>query len=442
MVWSATPPGPHGLPVPLDADAASGRKNMLLLVQLRWIAAVGQILTITLVHVGLGIALPLLPMAAVLAGLVLLNLASLAWLRRSGGVSDIGLFLVLVLDAAALTAQLALSGGVTNPFTSLYLLQITLGAVLLGAWASGGLAAVAALAVAGLAVLDRPLVLPPGGYDLFRLYIFGEIIGLALGAGLIVTFVTRIARNLRERDAGLAALRQHAAEEDHIVRMGLLASGAAHELGTPLASLSVILGDWHRMPALAGDPEIVEEIEEMQAEVGRCKAIVTGILLAAGAARGEAPHVTSVSAFVAEIAREWRSMRASDALHDRNVFGADQPIIADTALRQVVFNVLDNAFEVSPGRVDLVASREEDALVLRISDAGPGFAPEMLARLGKPYQSSKGRLGGGLGLFLTVNVVRKLGGTVAAANRSEGGAMVTLSLPLAALTVEENARDA
>ena len=72
-----------------------------------------------------------------------------------------------------------------------------------------------------------------------------------------------------------------------------------------------------------------------------------------------------------------------------------------------------------------------------MSDAGPGFAPEMLAQLGKPYQSSKGRPGGGLGLFLVVNVARTLGGSVSARNRPEGGAAVTLRLPLAAITLEE-----
>jgi two-component system, sensor histidine kinase RegB len=416
------------------ADAASARKNVLLLVQLRWFAVGGQVITIAAVEFGLGLPLPLAPMAAVLAGLVALNLASLAWLRASLPVTGPGLFLALLLDVAALTVQLALSGGPQNPFTGLYLLQVTLGAVLLGTRASWALAAAAAAAFAGLFAFHRPLS-PPPGTDPLALYLVGAVIGLALDAGLIVLFVTRIARNLRERDAGLAALRQHAAEEDHIVRMGLLASGAAHELGTPLASLAVILGDWRRMPQLAADPVIAGEIAEMQAEVNRCKAIVTGILLAAGADRGEAPHLTTVNAFIGDLAREWRSLRATEALRDHNAFGADVPIVSDTALKQVLFNVLDNAFEVSPRRIDLEAAREGEALVLRVSDSGPGFAPEMLAQLGKPYQSSKGRLGGGLGLFLVVNVVRKLGGTVAAANRPEGGAVVTLTLPLAALAV-------
>ena len=82
------------------------------------------------------------------------------------------------------------------------------------------------------------------------------------------------------------------AEEEHIVRMGLLASGAAHELGTPLSTLSVILGDWHHLPTFASDPELSQDVSEMQAQVMRCKSIVTNILLSAGETRGEAPVET------------------------------------------------------------------------------------------------------------------------------------------------------
>lgn len=261
------------------------------------------------------------------------------------------------------------------------------------------------------------------------------LVCFALDAALLVVFMTRIARNLRERDARLAALKQHAAEEDHIVRMGLLASGAAHELGTPLASLSVILSDWRRMPALATDPERLQEIDEMQSELQRCKSIVTGILLAAGAARGEAPRITTVNGFLAELVAEWRAARSVATLSFDNAFGTDVPIVSDTALKQVIFNVLDNALEVSPNWVRFSATRDDETLVLAVRDMGPGFAPDMLAQFGKPYQSSKGRLGGGLGLFLVVNVVRKLGGTVSADNRPQGGAVVTLNLPLAALAI-------
>ena len=105
----------------------------------------------------------------------------------------------------------------------------------------------------------------------------------------------------------------------------------------------------------------------------------------------------------------------------------------------MIYNVLDNALEASPQWVGFEADRDQDTLQLTSRDAGPGFLPTMLGELGKPYQSSKGRPGAGLGLFLVSNVARTLHGSVAAQNRPEGGAMVTLKLPLQAIALKEGA---
>lgn len=421
-------------------DDTTNFKNVVLLIQLRWIAVVGQILAIAAVQLGMGIVLPVLPMAMVLGGLVVLNLFSLRWMRDRSDASNRVLLTMLLLDIAALTAQLYLSGGATNPFVSLYLLQVTLAAMLLDTRSTWSVVSITFLCFGGLIVFFHPIALPPTfGWDLFQLHIAGMLVCFALDAALLVVFMTRIARNLRERDAGLAELRQQAAEEDHIVRMGLLASGAAHELGTPLASLSVILSDWRRMPAISADPELMQEIGEMQAGVQRCKSIVTGILMSAGDVRGEAPAVTTVTEFFGELVDEWRVARSVRTLVYENQFGGDLPIVSDSALKQVVFNVLDNAIEVSPLWIRLGVERDGDKLVLKVSDMGPGFPKKMLAQLGKPYNSSKGRPGGGLGLFLVVNAVRKFGGAVAAENRPVGGALVTLSFPLSALSIGAHA---
>lgn len=429
----------------LDAagDDGAGRQNLLLLVQLRWIAVVGQLVTVAGVSLGLGVSLPFGAMAGVLSGLVVLNLGSLLRLSRPRPVAAPELALAMLLDVAALTLQLSLTGGATNPFAFLYLLQVTLGAVLLDGRAAWGLAAVTGLCFAGLTVLHRPLDLSGlADGSLPVLNIIGLLICFLLDAGLLVVFIGRINRNLRERDARLAALRQRAAEEDFIVRMGLLASGAAHELGTPLATLSVILGDWRRMPALAADPELMVELDAMEGEVRRCKAILTGILVSAGETRGESAAVTTLHTFLDDLVEDWRAARPSAHLVYENVVRDDLPIVSDTALKQAIVNVLDNAFEASPGWQRFEAVRNGGRLLLAVTDRGPGFAPDILDTIGKPYRSSKGREGGGLGLFLVANVVRKLGGRLAATNRLGGGAAVTLSLPLAALAVkEEEAHD-
>ncbi|MFC3691236.1 ATP-binding protein [Chenggangzhangella methanolivorans] len=425
------------------ADDAAIRKNMLQLVELRWIAVVGQVATIALVEFGMDIRLPLVAMGLVAASLVALNLLTLSRLRWRARATNAELFGQLAFDALALTAQLYLSGGATNPFAFLFLLHAMLGAVLLEAWSVWAIVAITVTAFAFLTRYHLPLILPQGGVEeLFRLHVQGMVACFALNAALLVVFVARIGRNLKQRDARLAALRQREAEEDHIVRMGLLASGAAHELGTPLATLDVILSDWRRMPSFAKEPEILDEIADMQAEVRRCKSIVSGILLSAGEARGEAPEATTVRAFLAEVLDDRRSAHPGTLIEFVERIEEDVPILADPALKQVIAVVIDNAAEASPEKVTVTAVREDDLLALRVLDRGPGFSSQVIANLGKPYNSTKGKPGGGLGLFLVVNVMRKLGGAVAAANREAGGAIVTLTLPLATLAIEPEDADA
>ena len=419
-------------------DDRTGRENMLQLIELRWIAVVGQIITIAVVQYGFRIHLPLHDMSVVLLFLVVFNAASMLRWRVPREVTNTTLFVSMLVDVATFTAQLYLSGGVTNPFVFLYFLQVILGAVLLRAWAVWTIVVLTGACFAGLTQVYQPLALPPDDFGrLSGPYIGGMLLCFGLNAALLVVFMTRISRNLRARDARLAYLRERAAEEEHIVRMGLLASGAAHELGTPLSTLSVILGDWRHMPGFAADPERLQEIDEMQAQLTRCKNIVSGILLSAGEARGESPVETTVRTFLDDLVTEWRSTRPVVELSYENRFGADLGIISDSALKQMICNVLDNALEASPRWVGFEVTHEGDVLKMVVTDKGPGFAPEMLVTFGKPYQSTKGRPGAGLGLFLVANVARTLGGSVAARNRDEGGAMVTLTLPLAAITLEE-----
>ncbi|MDO9421103.1 MAG: ATP-binding protein [Herminiimonas sp.] len=419
-------------------ENSAGHKNMQQLIQLRWIAVVGQITTIAVVTLVFGIDLPVRHMLEVLVCLVAFNIAShLRWHERPY-VSNKELFLAMLVDVGILTAQLYLSGGTTNPFIFLYLLQVILSAMLLEAWSTWSIVAITSVCLVGLTLFSSPLTL---SYDhelrFFSLYVQGMLICFTLNGVLLAFFMTRISRNLRAGDARLAEFRKRALEEEHIVRMGLLASGAAHELGTPLATLSVILGDWKHMPEFTNNKVLLEEITEMETQLQRCKSIVSSILLSAGEARGESSVKTTLSTFLDDLATEWRKSRPVASFEYTNRIAYDVPVVFDSVLKQMICNVLDNAFEASPQFVSLDVSRQGDTLTMHITDKGPGFAPAMLSQIGKPYQSSKGRPGSGLGLFLVVNVARKLGGTVKARNREEGGALVELTLPLTAISLHE-----
>jgi two-component system sensor histidine kinase RegB len=412
------------------AAESAAVENMRQLIQLRWIAVAGQTLTIVLTATVLNVPLALVPMLGLTVFLTAANLfATMALTRRRVLNSEI--MLALLLDMAALTLQLHFSGGATNPFIALYLLQVVLGAILLPVLWAGLLAGAAALSYALLSVWYVPLVLPspsPGGEaDLLAI---GGWIAFLMVASLLVFFIARISRNLRARDAYLADLRQHAAEEEGIVRMGLFASGAAHELGTPLGTLDVILADWRRVPSIASDPELLTEVQEMQAEIQRCKSIVSDILHSAGQPRGEPMKSAAVPEFLDEVVASWRLNHPDAPLVYRceGLEGASTAVNA--ALRQAISILLDNALDASPSSLSLKARAQDAMLVITVRDAGPGFPPEKLSHVGKLYQSTKGA-GHGLGLFLAVNVARRLGGELRAANAVEGGAEVCLILPLA-----------
>ncbi|HET8703368.1 ATP-binding protein [Castellaniella sp.] len=422
-----------------DGSHVAGRQNLRLLVQLRWIAVLGQVLAIVVAVSGFSLALPLSDMATVVVLLIVYNFFSQLRLKWHLPVSQVELFLALLVDVMALTAQLYLSGGVTNPFIFLYLLQVALAAVLLRRRTTWMMAGVTSAAFAGL-VLTRhhgytlPLDLG-GGLD--SPFVLGMLVCYALNAALLAIFITRIMHNVRTRDARLAALRQRASEEEHIVHMGLLASGAAHELGTPLATLDVILGDWTHASAVTADPELLQDVRDMQAQVQRCKTILSGILMSAGEMRGEALSRTTVTAFLDGLVAQWRQAHPGARLRYSRTIDSDEVVIADQGLRQMVFNVLNNALEASPTLQQFTAVLENGQLTLEIRDQGPGFVQDVLRSLGKPYRTTKGQPGRGLGLFLSHKVARSLSGTLSANNLPEGGACVTIRFPLSALTPED-----
>ncbi|VXC46800.1 ATP-binding protein [Sphingomonas sp. 8AM] len=415
----------------------AGRRNVRLLSILRWLAVGGQLATILFVHFVVGVHLPLVAMLGAVAVLVALNLA-IAQIVGRRPITYGALFATLLVDVACLTTQLYLSGGVSNPFVTLYLLQVVIAALLLRDHASWAMVALSSALFAWLAHAAPPFALPRGwASTLSTPYIAGSWFNFTLTATLLALFVTRIVRNVSEHDARLAALRQRAAEEEHIVRMGLLASGAAHELGTPLSSIAVMLGDWRREPAIAASPALLADLDDMRTEVTRCKDILSQVLLASGEVRGMGPVRTTLKTFLSGLVGDWRGKTQVAAAYE-HLMTSDPRIVADKALAQTITNLLDNALEAGGRTIALCAWWDGDRLVLSVRDDGRGFAPAILDGLGKPYMSTKTRRGAGLGLFLAVNVLRTLGGTVSARNREGGGGEVTLTLPIAAISIPED----
>lgn len=413
---------------PLGPSPDTMADNMRQLVQLRWLAVAGQLVTILIVRFGFGVELPLPMMLGVVAFLALANLATLISLPRRH-VTNFEMTAALIVDMLALAVQLYLSGGATNPFSLLFLVQVVLGAILLDRWSAWLLVVAATVSNVFLAMHYRPLLFPRDvGRDTADLYMLGGWLAFGLAALLLTLFIARISSNLRARDTYLAELRRRAVEEEGIVRMGLFASSAAHELGSPLATLSVILGDWRRVPAIAKDPELSDELREMQAQVGRCKGIVGDILRSAGEPRGEAMARQYAVTFLERVSADWRAAYPETSLILDYASAGASTLTAEPALRQAVWNLLENAASVSPQAIELAAELRGDLLTIAVRDQGPGFDVDQLAGVGEPLVSRKGA-GHGLGLFLASNVARQLGGCLTAANSPSGGAEVRIELP-------------
>jgi two-component system sensor histidine kinase RegB len=407
--------------LPGGSPSAVATQNMRQLIQLRWIAVAGQLLAILVARFALGLKLPLAPMLGVVAGLALANVLFAVTLRRRVVRGEVAS--ALLLDMAALTALLYFSGGSDNPFISLYLVQVVLGAILLPPAAAGLLTLVACGCYAFLGIAHRPLVL--ADRDLMLL---GSWLAFAMVAVLLVLFIARISRNLRARDAFAAEQAKRATEEEGIIRMGLFASGAAHELGTPLSSLSVLIADWQRMPVFE-EAGLAQELGDAGEAIGRCKAIVSNILHSAGQSRGEAMASVSARALVADIAETWAVQHPGPGFAASSERLGQARIAAEPALRQAIWSLLDNAFEASRGDVRLDGAIDGERVVIAVSDSGPGFEETQLRSVGQLYHSTKGP-GHGLGLFLAANVARQLGGSLEVANRDGGGAVARLILPL------------
>lgn len=417
-----TPPG-----ATIESVAA---KNMRQLIQLRWIAVLGQAVAISVSHFQLGVVLPLAAMLLTVLALAAANIGFQLALSRNRS-NDIELFLALFLDVLALTTLLYLSGGATNPFVSLYLLQIVLGAIILPQLWVWLLVVTTALAYGGLSLSYRPLILPEALQA--ELSLMGDWISFLMVAVLLVLFSGRITRNLRARDAYLAEQKRRAVEEDGIMRMGLFASNAAHELSTPLATLSVLVSDWRKHPVFTKDRELSCELEDMYGEVRRCTAIVEEILRSAGKARSEPVHRVAVAQLLCRIAGDWQRAHPDAGLTIDIDEAAEEQIPDEAELRQALVNMLDNAAHVSSSAMSLGATVQDDEVVLRVCDEGPGFNPDQLDLVGTPYHTTKGS-GHGLGLFLASTVARRLGGRLAARNRADGGAEVSLTIPRLAIS--------
>lgn len=393
----------------------ANKKNFSQLLYLRLIAIVGQVATILFVHHFLKITLPLFSMMMVVLSLVVISLIGLISYKKNQIISDQRLFFELLFDVLAFSVQIYFSGGISNPFISLFLLQVIISAILLKGRYAWLIAAITIICYLFLSKNYNMLhALHRHDQSMFDLHLYGMLISYVIATILLLIFITKITKNLKEKDAQVLA-------QEQLIRMGLLASNAAHELGTPLTTMLVMVSDLKKELPQNKDIEIIES------QINRCKKIISNIISVLGNSRLEEASKTNAKAAFDDLIKTWvENKNPKNLIYN---FNGDEnlEIIFDDILKQSLHDVFDNALEASKDWVKINVDINKNNLIITILDQGEGFSGEVLKNLGKSNLSTKNS--SGIGLFLAINSIKRIGGKLEAVNLANG-AQVKITIKL------------
>jgi two-component system sensor histidine kinase RegB len=413
---------------------ASGNTiNLRRLIWLRLIVLFSELVAATIVVRFWKIELPMSALVTIWVAVVLVSVLTFIRLRYDRPVTDGELFFQLTLEVLALTAVLYFSGGSTNPFAPFYLLPLTLTAAALPGSYVWGMMLLTVSCYTGLLFFNIPLPAVHGGHGGdFRLHEMGMWFGFLLSASLIAGFAVRMVATMRQRDQMIAEMHEQQLRQERVLALGTLAAGAAHELGTPLSTMAVLLKDM-----AADEPVKNTTLETMRSQVDRCKSILGSISAAAGEVRAESGSAQPLDTYLDNLLQRWQAQRPDVVLSKKIERAIDAPrIVIDQTLEQAILNILNNAADASPQNVDFTAHWTDTQLAIEIADRGPGLAPEVADQAGQMIHSTK-QDGLGLGLFLSYNTLQRLGGEVQLLNRVDGGTVCRIKLPVKPLTITE-----
>ncbi len=411
------------------------RINLAWTLRLRWGAVTGQLVTIGVVDRLMRIDLPVLLLLVPIALEVLSNVALMIWLRQKPRVLEWHLGALQVLDVLLLTALLYLTGGPFNPFVSLYLVHVAISAALLSAtWTST--VAVVSLLCGGLLFVNHMWLKvdlhPSNHMMLMRIHLEGMWVAMAIAAGFVGYFVTRIRRALTEREVELTIARSRAARSEELSTIATIAAGAAHELSTPLSTIAVVTKELEAQVGDKAGPRASADLGLIRKEVERCSAVLSRMVAAASEGLEE-PNVTiSVGDLLEEsqqglAARPGIRLSASQSTLDVPLLLPRHSVVA--SLRAI----LKNAQEASTETDEVLARVEVEGQRLKIAveDHGSGMDAQTVERVGNPFFTTKpsGR-GMGLGLFLAEVTMERLGAELDIQSEPARGTTVRLSIPV------------
>jgi len=411
-----------------EPQAAFDRISLRQLVLIRWVAVTGQALTLMIVHYGLNFRLPLGPAFAVVGCSVLFNLVFLVSRRAATRLGEREATLFLGYDTLQLAGLLYLTGGLENPFAILILAPVTVAATILSQRPVIGLAGFAIAAITVLAVWHFPLPWRTERLQFPPELILGLWAALVFATVFIASYTWSVARQARQLRDAVAATQLALAREQRVSAVGALAAAAAHELGSPLATIAVVARELAR--DLPADSPHAEDAMLLLSQSERCRQILAELAHQPPEDGGSPYARLPISALVEAAGTLYHDPRI------RLIFAAtgapqdDEPLVQRSPeIMHGLHNLIQNAVQFARDEVSVATFWDKAAVTVEVADDGPGIPANLLGRLGEPYLSSRPGASGhmGLGIFIAQSLLERSGAQIIFDNLEDGGAHVVIS---------------
>jgi two-component system sensor histidine kinase RegB len=424
-------------------DSGESRLRLQTLIRLRWVAVIGQTITVLVVHFGLGFHLPLTACIAVIGLSALSNIVLQTHFPPSQRLKSAHAALMLGYDLLQLAALLYLTGGLVNPFSLLMVVPVAISASTQPLRITVLLGTLAVISASTLVLHYQPLPWAPGEIGpLPLLYKLGIWTALVSCIVFMAAYAWRTSQETRLMSDALAATELLLAREQKLSALDGLAAAAAHELGTPLSTIALVAKELeHAVPA---DSPLREDILLLRSQAARCRDILTR--LAQNTDEGDAMYSRmSLGHLIEEVIEPYRIYDKAIEVELRrppakNGVNEPEPVLERNAgVLYALANLVENAVDYASTKVKIVADWDKDEIHLSIIDDGPGFSPHIRGQLGEPYVSTRrrqpngdheNRAGGmGLGFFIAKTLLERSGATLALQNRDfpESGAIVNVT---------------
>lgn len=403
--------------------------NLYRLGLIRAVVIIGQCLALIYFTVFKPLGLATTEIAWVLAIYASISIATANRSRLKIPITNKEFFIHLLVDIIFFSVLLYFSGGASNPFISYYLIPISIAAITLPRSYTASIALIALSGYSLLLTYYIPVMaIAPShmGHTMAgnNLHIIGMWANFAISAAIISYFVSQIARELELQQQKIAEHREQQLENEQLLAIGTLAAGTAHELGTPLNTMRLLVDEMQQ--AENGN----KDIALLSQQIDQCKITLKQLQSTANESSSNQYSTQSLQGYFDQLIERWQLMRPelnAKVNYDKSEYPAPD-IRFHPTIAQSILNLLNNAADASPTGVEVSISWSDVDVILCIKDFGEGYQTTTSSDL-KPFSTNKAD-GLGLGLFLSQNTVTRFGGSISLDKLPEGGTLTKLCLPI------------